>query len=153
VSLFSHHLESLLRDLRKTLDQLAGVVIDVKHPQVVKAVFRLLSQARPPHVEKKDLKTGRGSDAELGETVIAVHQFLSPECLAYYLVDHDSACTYMQDIRSAHKKDRKIRVASIHHVSNQPIWLQFGTGDSVYLYLSRRHHCNNNNITEWEKPQ
>jgi hypothetical protein len=43
----------------------------------------------------------------------------------------------MQDIRAAHKKDRKIRIAPIHHVSNQPIWLQFGSSDPVYLYLSR----------------
>jgi hypothetical protein len=92
MSLFSHHLESLLRDTRKTLDQLAGILIDVKHPQVLKAVSRLLSQAPPPHVEKKDLKIGQGSDAKLGGTVIAVHQFLSPEFLAYYLVNHGSSC-------------------------------------------------------------
>jgi hypothetical protein len=109
----------------------------VNHPQVVKAVSRLLSQAPPPHVEKKYLKIGQGFDAELGGTVIAVHQFLSPEFLAYYLVDHDSSCMYMQEIRSAHKKDRKIRVASVHHVSNQPIWLQFRSSDSAYLSLSR----------------
>jgi hypothetical protein len=137
VSLFSQHLDSLLHDSQQTLDELAGVVILVKHPPVVRAVRRLMKLAPPPHVEKIDLKTRRGPDGKLGGTVIAIHQFLSAEFLAYYLVDHDSACAYMQDIRSAHKKDRKLRVASIHHVSNQPIWLQFGSGDSAYLYLSR----------------
>jgi hypothetical protein len=124
-------------DSQQTFDQLVGVVIDVKHPQVVRGVSRLLNQAPPPHVEKKGLKTGLGFDAELGGTVIAVHQFVSPDFLAYYFVDYNSACRYMQDIRSAHKKDRKIRVALIHHVSNQPIWLQFSTGDSTFLYLSQ----------------
>ena len=137
VSLFPKHLERLLLDSKKTLDQLAGITIDVKHRQVGTAVSRLLKLALSPSFKQLDLRTGPALDAALGGTVIAIHQFLSAEFLAYYLVDHDSACLYMQDIRSSHKKDRKIRVSSIHHTSNQPIWLQFGSRESAYLYLSR----------------
>jgi hypothetical protein len=57
VSLFSQHLDSLLHDSQQTLDELAGVVILVKHPPVVRAVRRLMKLAPPPHVEKIDLKT------------------------------------------------------------------------------------------------
>jgi hypothetical protein len=138
VSLFSGYLDRVLSDSKKTLDQLAGVVVDVLHPHVVRSLSRLLKQAPPPSVQKLDLKLGPGPDAEHGGTVIAIHQHLSPQFLAYYLVDHDSACTYMQDIRSAHKKDRKIRVASTHHVSTHPIWIQFGNDSNTYLYLSRK---------------
>ena len=138
VSLFSGYLDRVLSDSKKTLDQLAGVVVDVLHPHVVRSLSRLLKQAPPPSVQKLDMKLGPGPDAKHGGTVIAIHQHLSPQFIAYYLVDHDSACTYMQDIRSAHKKARKIRVASTHHVSTHPIWLQFGNGTNTNLYLSRK---------------
>jgi hypothetical protein len=62
-------------------------------------------------IEKDDLNKGPGPGSQLGGTVIAIHQHLSPEFLAYYLVDHDSACSYMQDLKFVHKKDRKICVA------------------------------------------
>jgi hypothetical protein len=42
VSLFSDHLDRVLRDSKKTLDQLAGVVVDVLHPHVVRSLSRLL---------------------------------------------------------------------------------------------------------------
>ena len=138
ITLFPAYLEHLLRTTGKTLDQLAGVVIEEKYPQVLAAITQLLDQAPAPSVKKHDLKTGPGSDAVLGGTVIAIHQHLSAAFVAYYLVDHDSVCTYMQDRRSAHKKDRKIRVASIHHVSTKPIWIQFGSEDNMFLYLSRK---------------
>ena len=63
VSLFSDHLDRLLRDSKKTLDQLAGVVVDVLHPHVVRSLSWLLKQAPPPSVNKLDLKLGPGHDA------------------------------------------------------------------------------------------
>jgi hypothetical protein len=97
-----------------------------------------LEQAPPLSIEKHDLNKGPGPDSQLGGTVIAIHQHLSPELLAYYLVDHDSAFSYMQDLRSVHKKYRKIRVASLHHMSTKPFWLQLGDKANTYLYLSRK---------------
>jgi hypothetical protein len=138
VSQFSAHLENLLADTGLTLDQMAGVVIVEEYPQVFAAITRLLEQAPPPRIEKHDLNKGPGPNSQLCGTVIVMHQNLSPEFLAYYLVDHDYAYSYMQDLRSVHKKDRKIRVASLHHVSTKPIWLQFGDKVNTYLYLSHK---------------
>ena len=44
----------------------------------------------------------------------------------------------MRDERSEHKKERKIRVASMDHVDTKPTWLQFGDTTDVYLYLSQK---------------
>jgi hypothetical protein len=120
------------------LDQLAGVVIEEECPEVLAEISQLLEQVPPPCIEKHDLKKGPGPGAQLGGTVIDIHQHLSPQFLAYYLVDHDSACSYMQNLRSLPKKDRKICVALLHHVSTKPIWLQFGDMVNTYLYLSRK---------------
>jgi hypothetical protein len=41
----------------------------------------------------------------------------------------------MQDLPSVHKKDHKMRVASLHHVGTKPIWLQFGDKANTCLHL------------------
>ena len=129
-----------LRDLLGAslyLDELAGVEVGNPYPEVEKRFQAMYDQAPPRHVEGIDLKLGK-SNSEIGGTVLALHQYLSPRFLAFYTVDHDSMCSYMKDERSQHKKERKIRVASIDHVDTKPTWLQFGDTSNIYLYLSQK---------------
>jgi hypothetical protein len=135
-SQFPAYLRLLLKD--QYLDEHAGVAVIATVPEVVAKFQNLMDLAPSPHVEGIDLKVGEGPESKIGGTVIALHQCLSPEFLAYYTVDHDASCAYMADIRSVHKKQRKIRVSSVHHVNTQPIWLQFGETSDVYLYLSQK---------------
>ncbi len=129
-----------LRDLlgaSQHLDELAGVEVGNPHPEAEKRFQAMCDQAPPRHVEGIDLKLGK-SNSEIGGTVLAPHQCLSPRFLACCTVDHDSMCSYMKDERSQHKKERKIRVASIDHVDTKPTWLQFGETSNIYLYLSQK---------------
>jgi hypothetical protein len=119
------------------LDQLAGVDVGTSYPEVEARFQKMYDQSPPRHVDGHDLKLGEFSK-EVGGTVVAFHQFISPRFLAYYVVDHDASCAYMTDQRASHKKDRKIRVASLDHVDTNPTWLQFGDKSDVYLYFSQK---------------
>jgi hypothetical protein len=94
-------------------------------------------QAPPRRVSKHDLMLGKDS-LEIGGTVVALHQCVSPSFLSSYTVDHDSSCAYMRDVRSSRKKNRKIRVAALDHVDTLPTWLQFGDTTDVCLCLSQK---------------
>ena len=96
-----------------------------------------MDEAPPRRIQGIDLKVGKESDV-VGGSIVALHQYLSPSFLAYYCIDHDASCAYMSDVRSTHKKDRKIRVSSMDHVNTKPTWLQFGDKTDVYLYLSQK---------------
>jgi hypothetical protein len=134
---FPAHLAELLGP-DQYLDQLAGVV-DLGHPNpdVVARFQQMYDQAPARHVDKHDLLLGK-DNPEIGGTVLALHQFISPLFLAHYTMDHDACCSYMMDERSSQKKNRKIRVASLDHVDTLPTWLQFGETTDVYLYLSQK---------------
>ena len=133
---FPDHLADLLgSDLY--LDELAGVEVSHSYPEVEKRFEKLYEKAPPRRVQGVDLQLGK-ENVEIGGTVVALHQYLSPKFLAYYTVDHDASCSYMRDERSEHKKERKIRVASMDHVDTKPTWLQFGDSVDVYLYLSQK---------------
>jgi hypothetical protein len=119
------------------LDQLAGVDVGHLYPEVEARFEKMYMHAPPRRVSKQDLMLGKGS-SEIGGTVVALHQYVSPSFLAFYTVDHDSSCAYMKDVRSSRKKQRKIRVASLDHVDTLPTWLQFGDTTEVYLYLSQK---------------
>jgi hypothetical protein len=41
-----------------------------------------------------NLKKGKDSQT-IGGTVVTIHQYISPQILAYYTVDHDAYCVYM----------------------------------------------------------
>ena len=119
------------------LDHLAGVVVNHSYPEVEARFQKMYDQAPARHIDGHDLKLGKDT-CEIGGTVVAIHQYVSPSFLAYYTVDHDASCAYMRDERSSRKKNRKIRVASVDHVDTKPIWLQFGETNDVYLYLSQK---------------
>ena len=119
------------------LDELAGIEVGHAYPEVEARFKKMYDQAPPRHVDGHDLKLGEHT-SEIGGTVVALHQYISPSFLAYYTVDHDASCAYMTDERSSHKKERKIRVASPDHVDTKPVWLQFGDTADVYLYLSQK---------------
>lgn len=135
---FPAYLESLLKENDQFLDEHAGVKVPHTYP-AVEARFKKLLQLCPdgPHVEALNLMKGKNSH-ELGGTVCAIHEYLSARFLAYYVVDHDASCKYMADVRSGHKKDRKIRVASSKHVNTKPVWVQLGETSNVYLYFSQK---------------
>ena len=96
------------------LDQLAGIEVGHTNPEVEARFQRMYDQEPPRHVDGHDLKLGEHT-TEIGGTVVALHQYLSPAFLGYYTVDHDASCAYMTDERSIHKKERKIHVASLEH--------------------------------------
>ena len=133
---FPEHLADLLGS-QLYLDELAGVEVSHSYPEVEKRFQLLYGKAPPRTVQGVDLQLGK-DNVEIGGTVVALHQYLSPKFLAYYTVDHDASCSYMRDERSEHKKERKIRVASMDHVDTKPTWLQFGDSVDVYLYLSQK---------------
>jgi hypothetical protein len=133
---FPAYLQQLLSAKDEYLDELAGVDVGHAYPEVEWRFKKMYDQAPPRRVDGINLKLGR-DNKEVGGTVVALHQYISPKFLAYYTVDHDASCAYMKDERSRHKKDRKIRVASLDHIDTKPIWLQFGDTD-VYLYLSQK---------------
>jgi hypothetical protein len=132
---FPAHLASLL-GTDKYLDELAGVDVGHSHPEVEARFQKMYEQAPARHVEGHNLFMGKDG-VKVGGTVLALHQYLSPAFLAYFVVDLDASCAYMKEERSGHKKDRIIRVASMDHVDTKPTWLQFGDSN-VYLYLSQR---------------
>ena len=133
---FPEHLADLLGS-ELYLDELAGVEVSHSYPEVEQRFQLLYEKAPPRSVQGVDLQLGK-DNVEIGGTVVALHQYLSPKFLAYYTVDHDASCSYMRDERSEHKKERKIRVASMDHVDTKPTWLQFGDSVDVYLYLSQK---------------
>jgi hypothetical protein len=128
----------LLKDSDVYLDELAGVQLPTYDPALA-ARFQQMSDKchNTRTVEGIFLKRGNDSETSVGGTVVALHQYLSPAFLAYYTTDQD-LCSYMDDIRSGHKKDQKVRVSSTHHVNTKPTWLQFGDTTDVYLYLSQK---------------
>jgi hypothetical protein len=134
-SKFPAHLSILLQEDGQYLDELACVHIPYFDPMVAARFQSMYDQSPSRHLEGIDLMRGKDSH-KLGGTTLALHQYLSPAFLAYYTADQDS-CSYMQDIRSSHKKDRKVRVASTRHDNSKPIWLQFGATSDVFLYLSQ----------------
>lgn len=70
--------------------------------------FSKLMEMAPGHgVVGVNLKKGKDSQT-IGGTVVTIHQFISPQILAYYTVDHDAYCVYMTNYWSSHKKTRKI---------------------------------------------
>jgi hypothetical protein len=117
-SAFPDYLHDLLGQ-HQYLDQLAGVV-DLGHPNpdVVARFQQMYDQAPVGHVDKHDLLLGNDNSPEIGGTVLALHQFISPLFLAHYTMDHDACCSYMMDERSSQKKNRKIPVASRRHPPN-----------------------------------
>jgi hypothetical protein len=134
-SKFPGHLSTLLQKEDVYLDELAGADVPYFDPLVAARFQAMYDQSPSHHVEGINLM--RGPDGtKLGGTVLALHQYLSPRFLAYYTMDQNS-CSYMEDIRSSHKKDRKVRIASMHHDNSKPIWLQFGATSDVFLYLSQ----------------
>jgi hypothetical protein len=134
-SKFPAVLSSLLQEADVYLDELAGAHVPYFDPNVAARFQAMYDQSPSRHLEGFDLM--RGNDPKkLGGTILALHQYLSPAFLAYYTADQDS-CSYMQDIRSIHKKDRKVRVASTRHNNSKPTWLQFGAKSDVFLYLSQ----------------
>lgn len=136
-SLFPSYLKDLLGP-DQYLDELAGVDVGHAYPEVEARFSKMYSQSPERRVEGIDLRLSEHSP-KIGGTVLALHQYISPSFLAYYTVDHDASCSYMQDERSTtHKKERKIRVASMDHVDTKPTWLQFGDTKDVYLYLSQK---------------
>lgn len=137
-SKFSEHLGGLLKDSGLYLDELAGVVDYESYPDVEARIERLMKMSTlGPRVVGVDLFKSK-EKVELGGSVCAIHEYLSPRFLAFYTVDHDASCAYMKDIRAAHKKDRKIRFSSTKHVEDKPLWVQFGEDSQRYLYLSRK---------------
>jgi hypothetical protein len=101
------------------LDHLAGVDVGHYYPEVEARFQKMYDHAPPRHVDCHDLKLGNDS-LEIGGTVVAIHQYISPSFLAYYTVDHDATCAYMKDEPSSHKKEQKIRVASLDHADTLP---------------------------------
>jgi hypothetical protein len=139
-SAFADYFAEVVAKSGKTLDQLAGVEIAPHnlYPEVIAQFERLLREAPKGRVEKVDLKKNSKRDAGIGGTVVGFHQLFSPQFLAYFSVDHDVSCKYMTDIRTSNKKHRKIRISSTQHTATNPIWLQFGEGKDVVLYLSQK---------------
>ena len=138
MSKFPEYLNSFLGERDLYLDERAGVKVPYYVPEVAARFKALIGDAPPRRVEGIPLK--RRSDSpkgEIGGTVVAIHQYLSPAFLAYFTTDQDS-CAYMDDIRSKHKKDRKIRVSSSDHLNSKPVWVQFGEKSDPYLYLSQK---------------
>ena len=134
---FPAYLQQLLSAKDQYLDELAGVDVGHVHPEVEGRFKKMYKQAPPPRVVGHDLKLGRHNE-EIGGTVVALHQYISPKFLAYYTVDHDASCAYMVDLRSHGKKERKIRFSSVKHVNTKPLWIQFGESTNVWLYLSQK---------------
>jgi hypothetical protein len=135
-SKFPNHLESVLALENKTLDQLAGVEVATRYPQVESQIREALSRGQKEGFESKDLKLADGS---LGGTVFAIHNdHYSVEWLAAYLVDSDNQL-FLEDVRagSLSEKERRLRIFSIIHTEDHPSWIQFGDKGSVYLYFSR----------------
>jgi hypothetical protein len=133
---FPKHLESVLKDAGVYLDELAGAKVPFHVPEVAGRFEAMNEASGPAHVEGVHLKQSKDSK-EIGGTVVAIQNYLSPAFLAYFTVDQDS-CAYMDDIRSSSFKNRVIRISSRDHVNTKPIWLQFGDKDNIYLYLSQR---------------
>jgi len=138
MSKFPTYLNQFLKDRNRYLDELAGAKVPYFVPQVAARFEALIASAPPRRVEGVHLKRSADSDSDdVGGTVVAIHQYLSPAFLAYFTTDQDS-CAYMDDIRSKHKKDRKIRVSSCDHLNSKPVWVQFGDKSDPYLYLSQK---------------
>jgi hypothetical protein len=138
MSKFPAYLNQFLEDRGKYIDELAGVDVPYYVQEVADRFSALVAKAPKRRVEAVHLKRRAASnDDEVGGTVVAIHQYLSPSFLAYFTTDQDS-CAYMDDIRSKHKKDRKIRVSSSDHLNSNPVWVMFGKGSDPYLYLSQK---------------
>jgi hypothetical protein len=136
---FPAFLNERLKNAGMYLDELAGIGPLPSHPDIEAAITALMKQVPAGRVQKIDLNIPLGDGGtKLGGTVLAGHQILSPKFLAYWLVDHDSACSYMKDVRSMHKKDRYIRIASTLHETSKPVWMKFGDETNIYLYLSQK---------------
>jgi len=71
------------------LDELAGIEVGHAYPEVEARFKKMYDQAPPRHVDGHDLKLGEHT-SEIGGTVVALHQYISPSFLAYYTVDHDA---------------------------------------------------------------
>ena len=131
-------LEDLLRETGKTLDQLAGVEVSRRYPDVEEVVRAGFEGAKLKGIHSIDLLHEDGS---LGGSVISMHNagFLSVEWLAAYLVDADQN-HFMVDERALLKnnKERYLRIFAEDHDFDNPTWMQFGKTKGVYLYLSQR---------------
>jgi hypothetical protein len=135
---FPSYLNNLLQEKGNYIDELAGATVPYYVPEVAARFASLIEASPDRRVEGIALKRSSTSKPDdTGGTVVAIHQYLSPAFLAYFTTDQDS-CAYMDDVRSKHKKDRKIRVSSVDHVNSKPIWVQFGEKSDPYLYLSQK---------------
>ena len=135
---FKGLLQILLDESGKTLDQLAGVEISKRYPEVEEVVRAGFEGAKLKGMESIDLKR---EDGTLGGTVLAMHNegFLSIEWIAAYLVDTDQNHFMVDErARTRNNKERYLRVFSAIHDFKNPTWLQFGKKNGVYLYLSER---------------
>jgi hypothetical protein len=135
---FPAYLEELLIEKRTTLDKLAGLKEPTsRHYDVEAMVEDAYSRATKQGMEKADLKL---SDGTLGGTVFAMHNgMLSAQWVASYLVDTDNNF-FMEDVRAKimNAKERMLRIFSTDHTFHNPTWLQFGSHEKIYLYLSQR---------------
>jgi hypothetical protein len=135
---FPTYLEDLLIQKRTTLDKLAGLKEPTnRHYDVEAMVEDAFSRATKKGMEKADLKL---SDGSLGGTVFAMHNgMLSAQWVASYLVDTDNNF-FMEDVRAKimNAKERMLRIFSTDHTFKNPTWLQFGSKEKIYLYLSQR---------------
>jgi hypothetical protein len=135
---FPTYLEDLLMQKRTTLDKLAGLKEPTnRHYDVEAMVEDAYSRATKKGMEKADLEL---SDGSLGGTVFAMHNgMLSAQWVASYLVDTDNNL-FMEDVRAKimNAKERMLRIFSTDHTFHNPTWLQFGSQEKIYLYLSQR---------------
>ena len=135
-SAFPARLEKLLADTGKTLDELAGVDVVQRYPKVEALVADALARGQKHGIEAKDLKL---ADDTLGGTVFAIHNaHYSAKWIAAYLVDTDNN-VFMDDVRAASmsRKERLLRIFSTYHTPDSPSWVQFGTVNKPFVYLSR----------------
>ena len=138
LSKFPAYLGGLLAEKDLYLDEAADAKVPYFVPEVAARFQAMIEDAGAPRVEGVFLRRNKDSSPEdIGGTVVAIHQYLSPAFLAYFTTDQD-ASLYMDDIRSVNKKERKIRVSSSDHTNTKPIWVQFGDKSDVYVYLSQK---------------
>lgn len=133
---FPLRLEKLLQKSGKTLDELAGVEVVQRYPEVEDLVRDALLRGQQHGLESFDMKLADGS---LGGTVFAIHNaHYSVEWIAAYLVDTDNN-VFMDDVRAASmaRKERLLRIFSNYHTADNPSWVQFGTVAKPFVYLSR----------------
>jgi hypothetical protein len=130
---FPNHLVQKLGD--QYIDKYFNISSDYANPEVIAQVAGMIKQtSKIKKMEQIDLMTE--DKGELGGTVFALHNYLSPEYVAGYLSSTDEQL-FFKDPR--YHGNRMLRIASTKHSDKDPVFIEFGgLLKNPYLYYSQR---------------